>query len=90
MKTTIDKAGRLVVPKRLRDQFHLLPGTEIEITADRDGIRVRPRDSEPSLILEHGFLVHHGPEVAEIDVVSFIAAEREVRFRDIVGEDSDA
>ena len=90
MKTTIDKAGRLVVPKRLRDQFHLLPGTEIEITADRDGIRIRPRDSEPSLIREHGFLVHHGPGTAEIDVVSFIAAEREGRFRDIVGEDSDA
>ena len=90
MKTTIDKGGRVVVPKELRDRFHLLPGTEVEITADSDGIRVRPRDSEPSLIRKHGFLVHHGPETAEIDVVSFITSEREGRSRDIVAEEPDA
>ncbi|TVR55628.1 MAG: AbrB/MazE/SpoVT family DNA-binding domain-containing protein [Spirochaetaceae bacterium] len=77
MRITIDTRGRVVVPKTLRDQFHLLPGTEIEITADRDGIRVRPCGSEPSLIRKFGFLVHHGPETAEIDVVSFITSERE-------------
>ncbi len=79
MVTTIDRGGRVVVPKKLRDQFHLLPGTEVEITADRDGIRVRPRGSEPALIRKHGFLVHHGSEPVDIDVVSFIAAERDRR-----------
>lgn len=86
MITTIDAGGRVVVPKRLRDQFHLLPGTEVEITADLDGIRVRPRGSEPSLIRKHGFLVHHGPETADIDVVSFITAERDSRAHQIVAE----
>jgi len=55
----------------------------MKTTIDEAG-RGRPRYSEPTLVLEHGFLVHHGPEPAEIDVVSFIAAEREGRIRDIV------
>ena len=33
MRSTIDKAGRLVIPKPLRDQLGLRPG-EVELTAD--------------------------------------------------------
>jgi len=33
MRTTIDAAGRLVVPKRLRDELGLTPGAELEIAA---------------------------------------------------------
>jgi AbrB family looped-hinge helix DNA binding protein len=41
MRTTIDKAGRLVIPKPLRDRAGLRPG-EVEITVDGAGIRVEP------------------------------------------------
>jgi AbrB family looped-hinge helix DNA binding protein len=33
MRTTIDKAGRIVVPKALRDELGLLAGQELEISA---------------------------------------------------------
>jgi AbrB family looped-hinge helix DNA binding protein len=33
MRTTIDAAGRLVVPKNLRDQLGFAPGTELELDA---------------------------------------------------------
>lgn len=33
MRTTIDAAGRVVVPKALRDAVGLAPGTELEIEA---------------------------------------------------------
>lgn len=36
METTIDKAGRLVVPKALRDALAIGPGARLEIEA-RDG-----------------------------------------------------
>lgn len=39
MRTTIDKAGRVVVPKALRDQVGLVPG-EIEIEVDGSGLRI--------------------------------------------------
>lgn len=39
MRTTIDAAGRVVLPKSLRDQAGLVPG-EIEVTLDGTGIRI--------------------------------------------------
>ena len=45
---------------------------------------------EPSLIRKDGFLVHHGPEAADLDVVSFITAERESRAHQNVAEHPDA
>jgi AbrB family looped-hinge helix DNA binding protein len=41
MKATIDKAGRMVIPKALRDRLGLRPG-EVEITADGASLRVNP------------------------------------------------
>lgn len=41
MRATIDKAGRLVIPKPLRDSLGLLPG-EVEVTAEGAGLRVVP------------------------------------------------
>ena len=41
MRTTIDKAGRIVLPKVLRDQVGLLPG-EVDVTVDGAALRVEP------------------------------------------------
>lgn len=41
MRTTIDKAGRLVIPKSLRDEVGLAPG-EVEIVRDGAAIRIEP------------------------------------------------
>lgn len=39
MRTTIDKAGRVVIPKSLRDQLGLQPG-QVELTADGAALRI--------------------------------------------------
>ena len=46
MQTTIDSAGRIVVPKRLRDELGLQPGQvlELEITDGRLQIEIAPLD----------------------------------------------
>jgi AbrB family looped-hinge helix DNA binding protein len=41
MRTTIDRAGRLVIPKPMRDQLGLQPG-EVEVWADGTTLRVEP------------------------------------------------
>jgi AbrB family looped-hinge helix DNA binding protein len=45
MRTTIDKAGRLVIPKSLRDRLGLVPG-EVEVSADGNALRVEIPASE--------------------------------------------
>ena len=55
MRATIDKAGRLVIPKPLRDSLGLHPG-EVEVAADGAGLRVEPIASD-DLAEEDGRLV---------------------------------
>jgi AbrB family looped-hinge helix DNA binding protein len=55
MRATIDKAGRLVVPKALRDRLGLHSG-EVEITADGASLRVEPVFDD-SLVEKEGRLV---------------------------------
>lgn len=55
MKTTIDEAGRLVVPKSLRDQLGFRAGA-VEVIAEGTGIRIEPVPGD-GLIDEGGRLV---------------------------------
>jgi AbrB family looped-hinge helix DNA binding protein len=55
MRATIDKAGRMVIPKPLRDQLGLRPG-EVEVSAEGAGLRVVPVHDE-DLVEEDGRLV---------------------------------
>ena len=55
MRATIDRAGRVLIPKVLRDQLGLTPG-DVEIVADGAGLRVEPIDSD-ELEERDGFLV---------------------------------
>ena len=52
MRTTIDGAGRIVVPKKLRDRLGLVPGTEIEIDEEGSGLRVEPVFDKPRAWIE--------------------------------------
>jgi AbrB family looped-hinge helix DNA binding protein len=42
MNTTIDRAGRVVVPKAVRDEARLLPGTRIEIRCRNGVVEIEP------------------------------------------------
>ena len=81
MKITIDTAGRLVVPKPLRERFHFAPGSELEIEPTSDGIIIRPADRGQALVHREGVLVHHGPRQADLDIAAFVRQERESRAR---------
>lgn len=57
MKTTIDAAGRLVIPKKLRDEAGIQPGMELEVSC-RDGrIQIEPAEEPIHLEYVDGFLV---------------------------------
>lgn len=57
MRTTIDAAGRLVIPKRIRDRLGLHGNQQVEIT-ERDGlIEIEPAPTDVELVREGGVLV---------------------------------
>jgi AbrB family looped-hinge helix DNA binding protein len=74
MRVTIDAAGRLVVPKPLRDQLGFTPGTELELSAVDGRLEV----SVPSRVrLEDG---PHGVRFAADDAEPLTAA----RVRELI------
>jgi AbrB family looped-hinge helix DNA binding protein len=80
MRTTIDKAGRVVIPAALRDRAGLMAGAEIEITVDEFGVRLVRVAPGPRLV-KVGRRTVARPTVAAdirpgIDVAALIEEER--------------
>lgn len=63
---TIDRSGRLVIPKDLRDQHHLRAGAKLRVINDEDCIVLVPSRSEPRLVEKDGLLVVKSRSKAEI------------------------
>jgi AbrB family looped-hinge helix DNA binding protein len=64
MRATIDQAGRLVIPKQLRDHVGIRPGA-VEVTADGSGLRIE-LPAEEALVERGGRLMIGGGD-ARID-----------------------
>ncbi len=59
---TIDRAGRIVIPKPIRDRLRLAPGTKLHLSVDEEGLRLAVRAPEPSRIELDGLLLVGFPE----------------------------
>jgi AbrB family looped-hinge helix DNA binding protein len=87
MMVTIDRLGRIVVPKSVRERYHLTPGTELELNVDVNGFHLKPARDQPTLIRKNGILVHHGTDTIDIDITSYIDADRNRRAKEVVAEE---
>lgn len=80
MRTTIDKAGRVVIPAQLREAAGLNAGTVLEVTADETGIRLERVAPGPRLVKVGRRLVARPTEAAEarvsVDLASLVEEER--------------
>ena len=56
----IDKAGRVVLPKPLRDQFNLLPGDKLRLSIEGNSFRLAPAESGGKLVRKGTVLVFAG------------------------------
>jgi AbrB family looped-hinge helix DNA binding protein len=56
-KVTLDRAGRVVLPKTLRDELHLSPGDTLDFTVKGDEVTLRPRRGATPLQKERGVWV---------------------------------
>jgi AbrB family looped-hinge helix DNA binding protein len=81
---TIDKAGRIVLPKAVRDELQLSPGDSLELESSEEGISLRPARGSVRIYKKQGVWVMHGGAALSADVVDKtvrqIRREREQAF----------
>ena len=80
MRTTIDKAGRLVIPSAIRQRAGLTPGAVLEIVEDELGIRLERVAAAPRLVKVGRRLVARPTappsERPSVDVAALVEEER--------------
>lgn len=66
-KVTLDRAGRVVLPKTLRDELHLSPGDTLDVAVKGGEVTLRPRRGATPLQKEHGIWVFRTGEPLTAD-----------------------
>ncbi len=69
MEAVIDQAGRVVLPKPIRDALGLLPGTKVDITPYGAGAQLLPAGRTARLVEEDGVLVADAETRVDDDTV---------------------
>ncbi len=77
METTLDKFGRIVIPKPIRDDLGLKPGTILKIREMDRSILLQPVREDAPLVIKEGVLVYKGS--AAEDLTGVVRAHREKR-----------
>jgi AbrB family looped-hinge helix DNA binding protein len=60
MELRIDKAGRIVVPKPLRERLGFKPDTELVAIEQPEGVLLKRAEQRPSMVKVDGLWVHQG------------------------------
>jgi len=81
MKTTIDKAGRVVIPAPIREKAGFKAGTEIDVILDDVSVRLIRRVPGPKLVRVGKRLVARPTvtraHVPRVDIANLVAQERD-------------
>lgn len=78
MRTTIDRAGRVVIPAEVRNRAGLKPGTEIEVVFEDGVVRLVPQAPAPALVRVGKRLVARpiAKSTERVDVARLVEEER--------------
>jgi AbrB family looped-hinge helix DNA binding protein len=83
---TIDKAGRVVIPKTLRDELRLQPGDSLTLESDGDLLMLRPVRSSSPLRKKRGIWVFHGDrKISAAETDRALESVRQERDRELRG-----
>jgi AbrB family looped-hinge helix DNA binding protein len=84
---TLDKAGRIVLPKPLRDELHLSPGDTLDLSVEGEQVMLRPRRSSSPLQKKQGVWVFStGKPMISDETAETLRNIREQRGRHNAGE----
>ena len=86
MTLKIDEAGRVALPKQVRDRLGLREGGDLEMMETAEGVELKPSESSPSMIKKGSFWVHTGKIPPGYDILNAVNEDREDRIRKILGQ----
>ena len=86
-KTTLDRFGRVLIPKKVRTELGISPGDPLEIEARDGGIFIKPIHDEPHLVYKDGVLVFTGSATG--DIAGAVGEHREHRLEKNMAPRSD-
>ena len=72
----IDKAGRVVIPKEIRDEYNLQAGDALEISSDGQTITLKPRRASAPLRKERGIWVYQGTDLTAAETEALVDEAR--------------
>ena len=88
-RLTIDKAGRIVLPKPLRDELRLEAGDTLEVESSGEEITLRPARGNTLLRKKQGVWVYRaGEPLTQATVDKTVRQIREERETQNLGKDS--
>lgn len=79
MQSTLDKFGRVVIPKPVRDELHLTPGTALSVEERNGEIVLKPTWETPPVVRKGGLLLFSGE--ASGDLLGVEADQRRARLK---------
>ena len=83
---TLDKAGRVVIPKALRDELRLAPGDSLALESDGGLLMLRPVRSSSPLRKKRGIWVFHGDrKISAAETDRALESVRQERDRELRG-----
>jgi AbrB family looped-hinge helix DNA binding protein len=86
-QVTLDRAGRVVLPKILRDKMRLSPGDTFDLTIKGDEVTLRPRRGATPLQKERGVWVcRTGKPLTADETTETLRNIRTPRHRQNAGE----
>jgi len=86
---TIDKAGRLVLPKPMRDALHLKPGDNLDVEQRENSIILRSRRPDAELVKKDGMWLVRQRHPLAYSVPELIAQHREDRIQTLIRRSTD-
>ena len=79
MEVVLDRFGRIVLPKQVRDALGLKPGSILSIEETREEIHLKPVEGEPHIREKQGVIVYSGSAAG--DLRDAVKQHREERLR---------
>ena len=83
MEIKVDRFGRVVIPKEVRDGLGLEPGSVLRVEEREDEILLTPRRDRPPTRMKGGVLVFSGEPTG--DLLESVKRHRDERAKRVAG-----